>query len=131
MVYNVVMARPTKLTPERQEQIIAMLKAGNYIETACAYAGIDPGTFYNWMRRGESASSGRFFQFFNAVQKARAEAEARNVQVIQKASLDTWQASAWWLERSFPDRWGRRVQDVNHGGEVTINFKWGDADDED
>ena len=120
------MARPTKLTPERQTLIIKALREGNYIEAACAYAGIGKTTFYEWMERGQNATRGRYAEFANAVEKARAEAEMRNVQVIQKAALDTWQASAWWLERSFPDRWGRRVQHVEHSGGVTIQLDWGD-----
>lgn len=123
------MARPTKLTPERQELIIKALREGNYIEAACGYAGVGTSTFYEWMERGRTASRGVYAEFADAVEKARAEAEMRNVQVIQRASKDTWQASAWWLERSFPDRWGRRVQDVKHSGGVTIQLDWGDGDD--
>ena len=99
------MGRKTKLTDERQQLIVAALKAGNYIDTACDYAGISHQSFYNWMEQGEAAQRGKFFEFFEAVQKARSEAEMRNVNVVQKAAQGgTWQAAAWHLERSFPER---------------------------
>jgi len=42
------MARPTKLTPAVQKKIVDAIKAGNYMETAAAYAGISKQTLYNW-----------------------------------------------------------------------------------
>jgi hypothetical protein len=57
-----------------------------------------------------------YVDFVEAVEKARAQSEMRNVGLIQKAAVDgTWQASAWWLERSFPKRWGRSDR-VEHTG---------------
>lgn len=109
------MGRPTKLTPEVQDRIIQALKAGNYVETAAEYAGIGKTTFYRWMARGEQASRGIYREFRDAVMRARAEAEARNVAIIQKAAPDDWRAAAWWLERAFPDRWGPR-QKLEHSG---------------
>ncbi|MGB4501182.1 MAG: hypothetical protein WBI21_07950 [Natronincolaceae bacterium] len=47
------MARPTKLNPETQNKIITAIRAGNYIETAAAYAGISKNTLYDWLRKGE------------------------------------------------------------------------------
>ncbi len=50
-----------------------------------------------------------FREFFAAVEKARSESEVRNVMYIQRAAQDgTWQAAAWFLERSFPRKWGRK-----------------------
>lgn len=109
------MGRPTKLTTEVQDRIIQALKAGNYIETAAEYAGIGKTTFYRWMEQGEQASQGIYREFRDAVMRARAEAEARSVALIQKAAPDDWRAAAWWLERAFPDRWGPR-QKLEHSG---------------
>ena len=50
-----------------------------------------------------------FREFREAVERARAEAVARNVALVQKAADDSWQAAAWWLERSRPDQYGRRT----------------------
>ena len=102
------MARPTKLTPDRHTAILQAILAGNYAETAARYAGVTSATFYNWMNRGRDAKSGLYMEFFDAVENAKAQAETRDVALIERAANETWQAAAWMLERKFPDRWGRR-----------------------
>ena len=62
-------------------------------------------------------------QFREAVQNARAEAEARNVALIQRAANEgTWQAAAWFLERTAHARWGRRasVEVSGEGGGAIV-----------
>lgn len=120
------MSRPTKLNYKMQEQIVQAIRAGNYIETAASYAGINKTTLYDWLRRGARekervANNNRarirkeeqpYVEFSNAVEKALAEAEMRDVLTISKAAEEQWQAAAWRLERKFPDRWGRRMLDI-------------------
>jgi transposase len=118
----------SKLTPERQSRIVEALSNGNYIETSARYAGITPQGMYKWINRGNTErqriadgetpkqSERIYVDFVEAVEKARATAEMRNVSLIQKAAIDgTWQASAWFLERSYPKRWGRSDR-VEHTG---------------
>lgn len=103
--------RPTKLTPERQETICKAIRAGAYIETAAQFAGIEKPTLYLWMKKGHACKSARnpHARFLNAVEKALADAEMRDVLVIDKAGQEgNWQASAWRLERKFPRKWGRK-----------------------
>ena len=107
------MGRSSKLTAERHDKIIEALRAGNYFDAACGYAGICEKTGYNWLERGRTARNGKYVQFLQAVEKASVDAEVGTVAVIKKASIDTWQAAAWWLERRFPNKWGRKVQDIN------------------
>jgi hypothetical protein len=38
--------------------------------------------------------------------QADATSEARLVVLILRASERDWRASAWWLERRWPERWG-------------------------
>jgi hypothetical protein len=40
---------------------------------------------------------------------ARAEAEVRATTTILAAGQKSWQANAWWLERSFPEKYGARM----------------------
>lgn len=133
--------RPTKLTPELQARMLALLRAGNYVETAAAACGLAKKTFYNWLQKGARAKGGEYHEFAAAVEKAMGEAEARDLLTIDKAAqgydvtvvketvsngvvIDRevknsrrfdWQAAAWRLERKFPDRWGRRER-VEHSG---------------
>lgn len=106
------MGRPTKFSEERAQAMLEALRGGNYIETAASYAGIDDSTYRRWLQREEP----EFRAFRAAVKKAQADAEVRNVGIVLKAAPTHWQAAAWWLERSFPDRYGRRTRidaDVN------------------
>lgn len=116
------MVRPTKLTPELQEDVLKVIRSGNYIETACAYVGINKSTFYDWIKRGAREKDRvaknpkarvrkdeqPFVDFSNAVERALAHAEIRDVAIIGKAAEENWQAAAWRLERKFSDRWGRK-----------------------
>lgn len=117
------MGRPSKLTPELQERIVQAIRAGNYIETAAAYAGIAKSTLYDWLKRGARAKTGKYRAFSDAVQRALAEAEVRDVAIIGKAAQEQWQAAAWRLERKFPERWGRKDRHEvtgESGGPLTI-----------
>jgi transposase len=107
------MGRPTKLTPDIENAIVTALRAGNYAETAVAYAGIGLSTYYRWMERGQSeAEDDRAYrEFREAIEKARAAAEVRDIALIDKAAANgSWQAAAWKLERRYPQRWGRVVR---------------------
>lgn len=102
------MARPSKLTPEVQKRLTEAIKAGNYYEAACGFAGIGYSTFRRWMLRGEKAKSGKYRQFWEAVTRAELEAEVRMVAQWQKHMPEDYRAIRDFLERRFPDRWGRR-----------------------
>lgn len=116
--------RPTKLTPEVQERIVSAIRAGNYLETAAAYAGVNQSTLHRWVARGkEEDAPEEFREFCEAVERARAEAEVRTVALIQQAAPNSWQAAAWYLERSHPKRWARREKvemSGPEGGPITL-----------
>jgi hypothetical protein len=110
--------RPSKLTPEIQEKIVSAIRAGNFASVAATYAGVGERAFFRWMEKGEAASSGKYRQFWQAVRSAESEAEVRAVATIQRHVPDRWQAAMTYLERKFPNRWGRRSRmDVTSGGE--------------
>lgn len=95
------MGRPSKLTEERQKTICDLIRAGNTRECAAGCAGIGRTTFFRWLEENGD--------FRDAVEKADADAEARNVMIIQKAAqAGTWQAAARWLEARRPRDWQRR-----------------------
>jgi predicted transcriptional regulator len=122
-------ARPTKLTPEVQERILAAVRAGNYIEPSARSAGISPATFHRWIARGEKATSGIYRDFYEAVKRAEADAEVHAVAVIRKEIADgDWRAAAQFLERRFPDRW-RRQQSIEHEGTQRLVVKTEDLAD--
>lgn len=97
-------ARPSKLTPELQERILQAIRGGNFREVAAQWAGIAPETLSRWLARPES----RFVTFRQAVLEAEQQAEIRAVALILKAAETDPRNAQWWLERKFPERWGRR-----------------------
>jgi transposase len=103
------MSRQTKLTPKVQEIIVSAIAAGNYAETAAQAAGIGKTTLYRWLEQAEDENADQIYRDFrDAVEKAKAEAEERDLKVITQAAHDgSWQAAAWKLERRTPHKWGR------------------------
>lgn len=106
------MPRILKLTPALIEKIVGYLRAGAYVETAAAAAGISKQTLYTWLRRAvdENEEDPIFAKFAAAVEEAQALAEVRDIALIGKAAETQWQAAAWRLERKSPERWGRKVE---------------------
>lgn len=105
------MAKPL-LTPELQAEIVNLLTVGVTIEDTCASVGIDKGTYYNWCKRGERARKGDeiYCDFFNAVTRARVAARKAAIALIRRSIQDGNSDDAkWYLERSDPERWGKRT----------------------
>lgn len=116
------MARPTKRTPEREARLMEALRAGNTRRASCAYAGIDQDTLANWMRK--------FSDFSDAIEKAEADAEIRNVAIIQKAASESWQAAGWWLERRRPADYRQRQELTGADGgplKIVVEYATDDA----
>lgn len=78
--------RPTEITDELIEKICNALKLGAYVETAAALSGIEKKTFYNWVKRGAREPGTIFEKFLHAVEEAQAQAEARDLLVIDRAA---------------------------------------------
>lgn len=119
------MGQPTKLTPKLQAAIRANVAAGNYIETACLAAGISTTTYYNWMKWGEQGKE-PYVGFFASLKAAEAEAEAKALKCIENAMMDSWQAAAWYLERTKHRKFGKTLQheggDPSHPMRMTVSI---------
>ena len=134
--------QPTKLTPARHKAIVELVKGGLHPSAAVAHIGLDKKCWYNWRDKGMKAKSGKFFQFFYDVEKAKADAEkhlldsvlrsgtgytlkkkkiikkpdgSQEVTVEEQDRRD-WQAAAWILERRWPERY-TRLERHHHGGD--------------
>ena len=97
-----------KITEEITLCIVDALGAGHYREVACKLAGIDRRTLLNWLKRGQRERSGVYRDLYLAVEQAEAKAEVFHLKNIETASTKSWFASAWFLERKHPERWGKR-----------------------
>jgi hypothetical protein len=107
------------LTDELIETIAQAIRVGSYVETAVALAGISKDSFYRWLRQAESDDANEMtVKLSDAVKKALAESEKRDLDVIDKAAQEgEWTAAAWRLERKFPNKWGRQSKvQLEHTG---------------
>ncbi len=115
--------------PEIVQKLVNALRAGNYMEHAADYAGVHVSTVYRWLEKGNGELERReqgfkpdkhldqLCELCDAVKKAKGEAVVRAMALIQNAaSSGTWQASAWFLERTQPNFFGRRTEIVGEGG---------------
>jgi len=119
------MARKPKLTQELIEQASKLIEAGNYQRHVAMAIGVSEETWYRWLREGEQSTDPKNLkrQFYEAIKKAEGRAIARNVALIQKAAQDgNWQASAWWLERRYPEEFGRRER-IAFDNEPKLNIR--------
>lgn len=124
------------LTPELIERICEIISHGNYISTACEACGIWEATYSNWQRRGreeiealvddDSSSKSKssevidesglsiYAKFYVQTKKARAEAQDKMLRVIYDTAMankqHSWLSAAWFLERTDPARFGRRLE---------------------
>ena len=101
------MARTTILNQLIQSVMVEAIEGGNYATTAAEAAGIGKSTHYEWMEKGEQGIE-PYAEYADAIKKAEAIAESNAVKVIKAASLENWTSGSWYLERKFPDKWGRK-----------------------
>lgn len=136
---------PIKLTEDLVRKIYTLISRGAWVETAAAANGVHKDTLYRWLKIGSQKAKGLHRALYDAVHKGAAEAEAGHVVVIEvagkgvkgdvvrdqdgnvvldakgraivarEAKASDWKASAWFLERRFPKRWGAK-QTLEHTG---------------
>lgn len=119
--------RKTKLTKKLTEKLVDALKAGSFVESAVDYAGISKASYYGWRARAEKEltrfnkalennsnariikSEKKYLEFLDAVDAALSEAEITAIYMIRAEFKNDWKSAAWYLERRYADRWGRKV----------------------
>jgi len=146
MAGNKRSGRKTILDETIKEAFVEALKTGTVIEDAAAYTGISERVVYKWLTRGREEVDRQtafpdsdpnpeeeiYVQFMQEVEKARASARLRAIGVIQRAAAEgTWQAAAWYLERSAPKNWARQTKHEvtgSEGGPVRLDVSTEDLE---
>lgn len=131
------MGRTPKLTPAVRQALVDAIARGQSRAVATELAGIGERTLFRWLARGRSENKGEYWQFWQEIKKAEAQAVAEAVSVIRRAAerdevtvkrtvgpdgsvttvtttrtvLD-WTAAAWWLERRYPREWANNRREV-------------------
>ena len=102
--------RNTKLTKELCDEICKYIEMGNYITRCCEAVGITPTTYNSWKKKGAKGIE-PYATFLERVTKVEAKAEIVHTGIIHDvAETGNWLASAWLLERKYPNRFGKREQ---------------------
>lgn len=117
--------RPSKLTPQVGQDVVLAMEAGNFLDTAAAWAGIDVSTVHRWMRIGREEADlpdkqrTEFYEFYHFVTRAEARSEVRAVILLRRGMDNDWRAAAEYLRRRHPSKWNRAFGDVNVRGKGT------------
>ncbi len=101
------MTRGISTREDQLSKIIQAKRVGACNADACTFAGVPQSTFYQWVKIGKKAKQGKHFDFVQRLQAAEASAVVASLVTIQQVSKSgTWQAAAWFLERTRPYQYG-------------------------
>lgn len=95
--------RPRVITPEKEAEILAILTMGGSRNIAADYVGVGHGTLHEHIARDA--------EFSERIKRAESECQRLHLERLHLA--EPWQASAWMLERKWPNEFGRRER-VDH-----------------
>ena len=135
----------SKLNKRTSKIIVEALRQVLPITRACNLAGISPPTFYRWLELGQENVSEKYRNFYLECEKAEVECEESCLKVVRKAingdlestktkevydkkgnlsakevnttkNAPSWTAAMTFLERKYPERWGRHDR-IRLGGD--------------
>lgn len=109
-----------RFNEEIVEQLCNAREHGLNITDCANLCNISRQTLHDWLDKGKKAKSGKYKKFYERFQKANTKFKFYHLDKITKN--DSWQASAWILERTFPEEFGKKDKvDVN--GNVDVGLK--------
>ena len=126
------MSRQTKLTNKSTELLRQALMTGISYASACSYAGFSYSAFAAWRaeayrERGpdEPPLPYALIRLREMLDEVSAELEKLRVADLTIAAKTEWQAAAWFLERRYPEHWGRHrlkwePQEISEQGQRLI-----------
>jgi len=101
------MARP-KLTKEIHDLAVKLVETGVKKEFIYGTLGIAKSTYWEWLKKGEQAKSGKYKEFYDDINKA----ESRAIQKLQKGMLETgkddWRMYKEALAMFWPNEFGEK-----------------------
>lgn len=96
---------PNKLTDELADEAIRLVRNGATNADVIAYIGVVESTFYNWLKNPKTEAQ---IKLSEGLKKAETERKLWHLQRIHKAAEEgDWKASAWYLERRYPNEYAR------------------------
>jgi transposase-like protein len=104
--------RPEKINFELIESLCEDIAQGFSYEKAALNNGIAASTFFKWMQLGRKPDAEEIYSHLvKRVAEASDFSEAEALQLIRSAATlgRNWKATAWYLEKRFPEKYGRRI----------------------
>lgn len=94
-----------KLTEELAKEAIGLIADGASNQDVINYLGVAEGTFYTWLREPKNDAQRALAQ---GMKKAETKRKIWHLQRIHRAAENgDWKASAWYLERRYPNEYAR------------------------
>ena len=137
-----VVLMKSKLTDEFIDEFCKALSLGLSVKAACDYVGISEPAYYSYVNKADEdikngVKNSKYIKLMKRVKKAKSACKAYHMNKIREASENgNWQASAWTLERCFPDEFGKSIKnDIPENGVITdlltafLNVQKDDDDD--
>ena len=111
-----------KFSNEIIKMILKARESGLNQKECASIAGINEATLYKWLNKGKKARSGKYKKFYDDFQLAKIRNKLFHLKKIHEE--EAWTASAWYLERVYPEEFGRKDRmDLNHDGKVEVETK--------
>jgi hypothetical protein len=102
------MGAHSKFTPEIGETICKLVSLGVRLEAAAESEGVCRRTVYNWRDAGRNGKR-LYVKFADDLEAALSRAEVAHTLNIIRAGAKDWRASAFFLEKRYPDQYGART----------------------
>jgi hypothetical protein len=103
--------RATKLNDELIETIVALIRSGNFPETAATACGVPRSTWYDWLRWGREGKE-PYSHLSDAVTRARGEAVVGLLSELRQHAAKPKGGAhiQWLLEKLDRDRFGPQIR---------------------
>ena len=114
--------RCPELTSELLDEVRKRMLTGVPAERCAQAMGVMPRVWRRWLDYGRAGLSELHVRLLDVVERTEAEFEVHAMLTISKAG-QRWQATAWKLERLYPDRYALRTkQEItgSGGGPIVI-----------
>lgn len=112
----------TKFNEKTIEKLLLAHEMGLNQKESAIYAGITPQTLHNWINKGKAAKSNKskYKKFLQKWEYAKIKNKAFHLKKVQEDK--SWQSSAWYLERRYPDEFGKQKLEVELNDSRGISY---------
>ena len=114
-----------KFTEDVRETIYELVSNGFTYKDICAVCGIAETTYYDWIKRGKKAKSGKYKEFYSTVEKCKVERKNNLKEELLELgrAKEDWRSIAWMLERGYGDEFARPEVKVKQTVEADVEVK--------